>query len=186
MRAFAVGGWIILAGALAMSPLAHATSGLDSLRGAVQGAQRSARERGKQGVAVVVLEGDTASQDSGMLLGHSQTLRFAFRRYTLIELRPGHSGQYSARYVRGACTGIAPCRHNAMLDKSFPADQVRSLEGGPATVPVLLVFQGLDRRPAGISYGLSREQEFLRFAEGVEHATSAKPYVSYGDVVLED
>jgi hypothetical protein len=51
---------------------------------------------------------------------------------------------------------------------------------------VLLVFRGLDLRPVGISYGLEREQEMLRFAQGVGHATSAHPFVSYGDPVLED
>lgn len=186
MGAMAFRAWLTIASALALLSPAHAASRPNTLQGALQRAERPAREQGKQGVAVVVLQRDLASRDRETFLGHSLALRFAFRHDDLIELRPRQSGRCSARYPGGACTETARCAQNAFLDKRFPAGQIQRMEGAPAMVPVLLVLRRLDARPPGISCGLNGEQEILRFAEGLGHATSGNPFGSHGDAVLDD
>ncbi len=177
---------VLMASAPALLLPAHAAAGPGSLQAALQQAQRFAHSSGRRGVAVLVLQDDATSRLDELLLRHSRALRFAFRDYALIALQPGKPGAYSLRYLRVICGGDSHCARDALLWKSFPASQIRSLEGAPATVPTMLVFQGLDTRPAAVSYGPSREQEILRFADGAVRATPAHPFISYGNAVLGD
>lgn len=166
---------------------AHGADALtNSLPATLHAAQEAAHDGGQKGLAVLVLQNDSASQTAEALVAHDASVRYALRGYGLVVLQKKAGPDYRLGFFQDACEGVSTCAEDVFLGKHFETAQLQALNSAASRVPLLLVYKGQNLKPSAVAYGLDDQAQALRLARALPLASAGHPAVQYSNALLED